>query len=173
MIPGKSLDNFSEFLSLGLFNNLISFQDTPILIPNPFLLSNIIIKKQKEFIISNNQVFYEKYKDLYMQNVELKNKLEELITEKKRLKNNIINLDKKLIKEDLDDKKQNNKISNFKKNIIEPYRKRIRRKRIEINTRYECTFTGCNKRYLSKCALNMHIKIKHQLNGQKNSDLYN
>ena len=64
MIPGKSLDNFSELLSLGLFNNLISFQDTPILIPNPFLLSNIIIKKQKEFIISNNQVFYEKYKDL-------------------------------------------------------------------------------------------------------------
>ena len=160
MIPGKSLDNFSELLSLGLFNNLISFQDTPILIPNPFLLSNIIIKKQKEFIISNNQVFYEKYKDLYMQNVELKNKLEELITEKKRLKNNII-------------KKQNNKISTFKKNIIEPYRKRIRRKRIEINTRYECTFTGCNKRYLSKCALNMHIKIKHSLNGQKNSDLYN
>ena len=160
MIPGKSLDNFSELLSLGLFNNLISFQDTPILIPNPFLLSNIIIKKQKEFIISNNQVFYEKYKDLYMQNVELKNKLEELITEKKRLKNNII-------------KKQNNKISTFKKNIIEPYRKRIRRKRIEINTRYECTFTGCNKRYFSKCALNMHIKIKHSLNGQKNSDLYN
>ena len=164
MIPGKSLNNFSELLSLGLFNNLISFQDTPVLIPNPFLLSNIIIKKQKEFIISNNQVFYEKYKDLYMQNVELKNKLEELITEKKRLKNNIINLDKKLIKEDLEDKKQNNKISTFKKNIIEPYRKRIRRKRIEINTRYECTFTGCNKRYLSKCALNMHIKIKHSLN---------
>ena len=32
MIPGKSLDNFSELLSLGLFNNLISFQDTPVLI---------------------------------------------------------------------------------------------------------------------------------------------
>ena len=162
MIPGKSLGNFSELLSLGLFNNLISFQDTPILIPNPFLLSNIIIKKQKEFIISNNQVFYEKYKDLYMQNVELKNKLEELITEKKRLKNNIINLDKKLKKNIYLNNNEKNKNNKEKSSNFSPYRKRIRRKKVEINDNYECTFPNCNKKYLTKCSLNMHIKLKHK-----------
>ena len=97
-----------------------------------------------------------------MKNKELKNKLDELTTEKKRLKNNIINLDKKLKKNIYLNNNEKNKNNKEKSSNFSPYRKRIRRKKVEINDNYECTFPNCNKKYLTKCSLNMHIKLKHK-----------
>jgi len=164
MIVGRNLENFEDLLPLGFFNNTISFQDTPISLLNQCFSLNIITKKQKDFIIQNNKEFYEKFKEIYKQNTELKSKLSKLTEEKKKLKNIIINLDKKLKKNNLSDSKKNNKIN--KENIckISPYKKRHRRKKSEINNKFECSFPNCNKRYLTKCSLNMHIRLKHQIN---------
>ena len=164
MIGGKNLENFGGLLPFGFFNNTISFQDTPFVLFNQCFAKNIITKKQKDFIIQNNKEFYMKFKEIYKQNQELKSKLSQLIEEKKKLKNIIINLDKKLKKSNLLNNKKNNKIN--KENIckISPYKKRHRRKKSEINNNYECSFPNCNKKYLTKCSLNMHIRLKHQIN---------
>jgi len=162
MIPGKSLENFGGLFPLGLFNNNISLQDARFLFAKYYLASSIITNAQKNFIIQNNKEFYTKYKNIYAQNIDLKNKLSVLSNEKKRLKNIIINLDKKVKNKNLSNSKENEKISSQKMTKIEPYSKRIRRKKIEINDKYFCTFPGCNKGYFSKCSLNMHIKLKHK-----------
>ena len=163
MIAGKNLENFGGPLTLGIFNNVISFQDTTLLLLNQCLVNNIINKQQKDFVIQNNKEFYDKYKTIYKQNIALKSKLSELKAEKKKLKNIIINLDKKLKNNNLSDKENNNKINdNITK--ISPYRKRYRRKKSEIINNYECSFPNCSKKYLTKCSLNMHIKLKHQMN---------
>ena len=166
MIPGKSLENLEGFLPFGLFNNNISLQDINLLLSNQFLSTNIITKTQKEFIIKNNKEFFIKFKNVYLQNVDLTNKLNKLREERKRLKAIIINLDKKLKKINLSDENENGNISVIEKVKTSPYRKRRRRKKIEIINKYECTFPGCNRGYLSKCSLNMHIKLKHQINIQ-------
>jgi len=164
MIAGKNLENFGGFLPLDFFNNIISFQDTPLLLLNYHLVNNIINKQQKDFIIQNNKEFYAKFKTIYKLNMELKNKLCELTAEKKKLKNIIINLDKKFKNNNLSCKKNNNKKINDNTTKISPYRKRHRRKKSEINNNYECPFANCNKKYLTKCSLNMHIRLKHQMN---------
>lgn len=87
------------------------------------------------------------------------------------MKNNIINLDKKFKKINLSNNNENINTSFTQKAKSALYRKRIRRKKIEINNKYECTFPGCNKGYLSKCSLNMHIKLKHQINIQNDVNL--
>ena len=162
MIPGKSLENFGGLYPLGLFNNNISLQDTRFLLAKYYLASNIISNAQKDFIIQNNKEFYSKYKNIYAQNIDLKNKLSVLLNEKKRLKNIIINLDKKVKNQNLSNIEENEKISSQKTTKIEPYAKRIRRKKKDINDKYFCTFPGCNKGYFSKCSLNMHKKLKHK-----------
>ncbi len=166
MIAGKNLENLGGLLPLGFFNDVISFRDTTLLLLNQCLVNNIINKQQKDFVIQNNKEFYDKYKTIYKQNIALKSKLCELTAEKKKLKNIIINLDKKLKKINLSDENENGNISVIEKVKTSPYRKRIRRKKIEIINKYECTFPGCNRGYLSKCSLNMHIKLKHQINIQ-------
>ena len=167
MIAGKNLENFGGPLTLGIFNNVISFQDTTLLLLNQCLVNNIINKQQKDFVIQNNKEFYDKFKTIYKQNIALKSKLCELTAEKKKLKNIIINLDKKLKNNNLLDKenKENNN-NTIKDNTpkISPYRKRYRRRKNEIINNYECTFPNCCKKYLTKCSLNMHIKLKHQMN---------
>ena len=167
MIAGKNLENFGGPLTLGIFNNVISFQDTTLLLLNQCLVNNIINKQQKDFVIQNNKEFYDKFKTLYKQNIALKSKLCELTAEKKKLKNIIINLDKKLKNNNLLDKENkennNNKI-NDNTPKISPYRKRYRRRKSEIINNYECSFPNCCKKYLTKCSLNMHIKLKHQMN---------
>ena len=171
MIPGKNLENLEGFRPLVLFNNNISLQDINLLLSNQFSSTNIITKTQKEFIIKNNNEFFIKFKSVYLQHVDLTNKLNKLKEEKKRLKTIIINLDKKLKKANLSEEKENSNISVIKKVKNSPYRKRIRRKKIEIINKYECTFPGCNRGYLSKCSLNMHIKLKHQINNQNDVNL--
>ena len=162
MIAVKNPEHFRSLLPLGFFNTFISFQDTPFLRTNQQLVLYNITQKQKDFIIQNNQEFYSRFKNVYMKNKELKNKLDELTTEKKRLKNNIINLDKKLKKNIYLNNNEKNKNNKEKSSNFSPYRKRIRRKKVEINDNYECTFPNCNKKYLTKCSLNMHIKLKHK-----------
>ena len=129
MIPGKSLENLERFWSFGLFKNNISLQDINLLLSNQFLSTNIITKTQKEFIIKNNKEFFIKFKNVYLQNVDLTNKLNKLREERKRLKAIIINLDKKLKKINLSDENENGNISVIEKVKNSPYRKRIRRKK--------------------------------------------
>ena len=164
MIAGKRIENLEGFLPLGLLNNNISLQDINLLLSNQFSSTNIITKTQKEFIIKNNKEFFIKFKNVYLQNEDLTNKLNKLREERKRLKTIIINLDKKLKKINLSAEKENGNISVVKNVKNSPYRKRIRRKKIEIINKYICSFPGCNRGYLSKCSLNMHIKLKHQIN---------
>ena len=164
MIAGKRIGNLEGFLPLGLLNNNISLQDINLLLSNQFSSTNIITKTQKEFIIKSNKEFFIKFKNVYLQNEDLTNKLNKLREERKRLKTIIINLDKKLKKINLSTEKENGNISIVKNVKNSPYRKRIRRKKIEIINKYECSFPGCNRGYLSKCSLNMHIKLKHQIN---------
>ena len=171
MISGKSLENLEGFWPLGLFNNNISLQDISLLLSNKYLSMNFITKTQKDFIIENNKEFFIKFKSAYLQNEDLKNKLNKLLEEKKRLKKIIINLDKKIKKINLSNNKDNGNISAIENAKNSPYRKRIRRKKIDIINTCECTFPGCNKGYLSKCSLNMHIKLKHQMNIQNDVNL--
>jgi len=171
MIPAKSLENLEGFWPLGLFNNNISLQDISLLLSNKYLSMNFITKTQKDFIIENNKEFFIKFKNVYLQNEDLKNKLNKLLEEKKRLKKIIINLDKKVKKINLSNNKDNGNISAIENAKNSPYRKRIRRKKIDIINTCECTFPGCNKGYLSKCSLNMHIKLKHQMNIQNDVNL--
>ncbi len=126
-----------------------------------------ITKKQKDFIIRNNKDFYKQFKKEYMNNIELKNKLDEIITEKNRLKQIINKLGQK--------KNYSNYLNNINDitnsyiytnsfNSITDYikNKRKRRKKKEIIKKYNCTFPNCDKIYSSKGSLNMHIKLKHQ-----------
>ena len=173
MFAGKNLENFGGLLPFWLFNNFNIFQDTPFFKSKQSLTSNIITKKQKDFIITNNKEFYVKFKNEYNQNKELKNKYDELINEKKKLKNTIINLDKQLKNNHLSDNQENNYNNTGKEFNITPFRKKIRRKKSELDCKYECSFPHCNKKYFSKCSLNKHIKIKHQINNTDTSNLYN
>ena len=161
MIVGNNIRYFGGLSPLEIFNKKIPFQDISILIKNQLILSNSIIKAQKEFIKEKNTEFFTKFKVSYMKNIELNNKLNELTEEKKRLKDIIIKLDKKLKNPKIpnNDKINNNSLIN--KNIITPYRKRKRRKKIEIRNKFYCSFKNCDKGYPSKCSLNMHIKLKH------------
>jgi len=162
MFEGKNLVNIGTPFSSGILNDIIAFQDITFFLINKYLETNIIRKKQKELILENNKDFYDKYKIEYKENIDLKEKLIELTNEKKRLKNKIINLEKKLKNNDVSDKKENKTIKEGMLKIS-PYRKRYRRKKSEIINRYECSFPNCQKKYLTKCSLNMHIKIKHQI----------
>ena len=49
-----------------------------------------------------------------------------------------------------------NRINIFRK------RKRKRRKKSEVISKYKCPFLNCSKSYPSVGSLNMHIKLKHQ-----------
>ena len=162
MFAGKNLGNIGSLVSSGFFNNMITFQDTSFFLINQYLATIPLLKKQNELILKNNKDFYDKFRFEYSENIDLKNKLSELNNEKKRLKNIIINLDKKLKNNNVSDKIEN---KNGKEEMrkISPYRKRHRRKKSEIINKYECSYPNCQKRYLTKCSLNMHIRLKHRI----------
>ena len=166
MIVGKNIKYFGGLSPLEIFKNMISFQDIPLLIQNQILINSLITKKEKEFINTKNKQFFNEFKIKYMKNIELSNKLNELITEKKKLKDIIIKLDKKAKKQKKTNNSKINKDFLNNKKIITPYRKRKRRKKIEITNKYFCSFPNCEKGYPSKCSLNMHIKLKHNANNE-------
>ena len=158
----KNQENLNDSFSQHTKKYLISNQDN--IYPgfnqqNPILY---ISKKEKEFITQNNKLFYKEFKILFRKNIELKNKLNEVNAEKKRLYDIIIK------KEQIFNNSNIIKKDNFNKNHIInsfiPYnkKKRIRRTKHEINNIYNCSFPNCNKSYPTKCSLNMHIKLKHQ-----------
>ena len=107
MFAGKNLGNIGSLVSSGFFNNMITFQDTSFFLINQYLATIPLWKKQNELILKNNKDFYDKFRFEYSENIDLKNKLSELNNEKKRLKNIIINLDKKLKNNNVSDKIEN------------------------------------------------------------------
>ena len=167
MLKEKSLDYFGNSFQMHFQNNMISNQDNINLQLNQ-QIELFKIKKEKDFIIRNNKSFYKEFKNILLKNIELKDKLNELITEKKRLYDIIIKMEHKIKNSNnLDNKEVKSKSQNSKNNItniIIPYnqRKRIRRKKTEITNIYNCNFPNCDKSYPSKSSLNMHIKLKHQ-----------
>ena len=168
MLKEKNLDYFGNSFQMHFQNNMFSNQDNINLKLNQQIELFKITKKEKDFITRNNKSFYKEFKNILLKNIELRNKLNELIAEKKRLYDIIIKMEHRIQNSNnLDYKEVKSKSQNIKNNmsnIIIPYnkRKRIRRKKTEITNIYNCDFPNCDKRYPSKSSLNMHIKLKHQ-----------
>ena len=149
---------------------IIPMQDKLNIDLNQQIISNIISKKEKDFIIKKNKSFFDEFGKLYTKNILLKAKLNELLKEKKYLNQIIIkqeqqvpNIKNKNNEEILNNENKDN-INN--KNILQYYkkRKRIRRKKKDIIRIFNCNFPNCKKSYPTKGALNMHVKLKHQKN---------
>ena len=168
MLKEKNLDYFGNSFQMHFQNNMFSNQDNINLELNQQIELFKITKKEKDFITRNNKSFYKEFKNILLKNIELRNKLNELIAEKKRLYDIIIKMEHRIQNSNnLDYKEVKSKSQNIKNNmsnIIIPYnkRKRIRRKKTEITNIYKCDFPNCDKSYPSKSSLNMHIKLKHQ-----------
>ena len=169
MLKEKNLEQVKDSLPQNIQNNIIYNQDNTNQDSNlktPFFY---ITKKERDFIAQNNKLFFNEFKIVYNKNIELKNKLNILNAEKKKLYDVIIKMEQK-IKNSINI--NNNEINNSDLKInnnmdsITPYKKkkRIRRKKNEINYRYSCSFPNCDKSYPTKCSLNMHIKLKHRKN---------
>jgi len=163
MIEKKELELIDDSSFNSFANNYFLVQDK--LNAEIDKQNNNMTKAQKDYILKKNEIFFAEYKNLYSENIILKNKLKEILNEKKRLNQLIIKLEQQM---DLSKKKNNEKNDNFRTNenmkIIEPYRKikRKRRRKCEIKNIYKCSFYNCNKSYPTKGSLNMHIKLKHQ-----------
>ena len=169
MIKENKIELFDISLPKQLSDDIKLFQDKLKSGSNHQFESRYITKKQKDFIIKNNKIFYEEFQKACIENIELKNKLNEINSEKKRLKELIVKLEQKMksLNNASFNEMNNNKtyFNNKFKNILTTYyekRKRIRRKKTEIVNKYNCTFPNCDKSYPSNSSLNMHIKIKHQ-----------
>ena len=165
MIEKKEPELIEDSSFNSFTNNYFLIQDKlNVEIDNQNTFDNMT-KIQKDYILKKNEIFFAEYKKLYSENIILKNKLNEILNEKKRLNQLIIKLEHQM---DLSKKKNNEKNDNFSNNgsmkIIEPYRKikRKRRRKCEIKNIYKCSFYNCNKSYPTKGSLNMHIKLKHQ-----------
>ena len=172
-----------EFIEVSISNsyskNIIPIQDNLNIDLNQLLLYPNITKKQKDFIKKMNKSFFYEFGKLKNKNILLKAKLKDLLKEKQRLNQIIIekehkrNREKSKIKGINND--NNNSIDNNNKNenILQNYRKRkrIRRKKSEIVYAYFCNFPNCNKSYPTKGSLNMHIKLKHQKNLDRNENI--
>ena len=147
----------------SLMNNLIPIQDKINIDLDKPIITNNIVKNEKDYIIQKNKFFFIKFEKLYTNNILLKSKLNDMIEEKKRLNQLIIKLEQQIN----NSKKSNKEIDRFgnnnKSSVIESYKKkkRKRRKKSEIKNIFNCPFHNCNKSYPSKGSLNMHIKLKH------------
>ena len=135
----------------------------------PELLKNMFIQDRrindanyqnylKDNIAEKNEHFFFKYQELYRKNILLKNKLNDVLEEKRILNQNIIKLEQNI---SVFLNNNNNSIKN--KMNIEPYKKqkRNRRKKTELKNIFYCNYINCGKSYPSKSSLNMHIKLKH------------
>lgn len=152
-------------------NNVIPIQDNINIDMDNQKLSNNINQMNKEYITKKNKLFFKKLEKLYIKNILLKNKLNQILNEKKILNQLIIKLENK-IKNSKKENKGKNGNNEDKTLNIEVYKKkkRKRRKKCEIKNIYSCSFNNCNKKYPSKSSLNMHIKLKHQKEKKYNFD---
>ena len=156
-----------------LIDEIESFQDKLKPDSNHKFESIIITKKQKNFIIENNKRFHKEFQKAYIENIELKKKFNEINSEKLRLKEKIIRLEKKMKLLDKVSKNEINNngvyVNNKYKNIVSysDKRKRIRRKKTEIVNKYNCTYPDCVKSYPSNSSLNKHIKLKKKKKNNK------
>ena len=163
MIEKNEPELADDSFLLSHANNLILIQDKTNNDIDKQVISNNIAKNQIEYINNKNKSFFFEFEKLYKTNIILKNKLNDVLSEKKRLNQLIIKLENQV---------KSPKKMNYEKNgndfminnNIEPYRKkkRKRRKKTEIENIYNCPFHKCKKSYPSKGSLNMHIKLKHQ-----------
>ena len=148
-------------------NILIPNQDKGNMDINSQKISNNLVKKEKDYIKKKNHFFFTEYESLYINNLLLKNRLIEVLNEKRKLNQMIIKLEnqiKSTKKHNNGNSENNNNRNNNKSINIELYKKkkRKRRKKSEIKSVYSCSFRHCNKKYPTKSSLNMHIKLKHQ-----------
>ena len=79
-------------------NNLIPIQDKQNIYIDTQNISNNIIKNEKDFLNKKNKLFFRELEKLYTKNILLKNKLNEVLNENKRLNQLIIKLTNKSIK---------------------------------------------------------------------------
>ena len=169
MITKKYPELIEVSLPTSIPKDIIPFQDKLKMDLNQPIISSIISKKEKDFIIKMNKSFFYELGKLYTKNILLKAKLNELLKEKKNLNQTIIKQEQQLKMKNKKNKnnEKNNDIENInlnkKKTIIQYYRKikRIRRKNNEIIKIFNCNFPNCNKSYPTKGSLNMHIRLKH------------
>ena len=150
-------------------NILIPIQDKANMDINSQKISKNLIKNEKDYIKEKNKFFFTEYESLYINNLLLKNRLIEVLNEKRKLNQMIIKLENQIKsskKPNNGNSENNNNNRNFnnKQINIELYKKkkRKRRKKSEIKSVYSCSFRHCNKKYPTKSSLNMHIKLKHQ-----------
>ena len=144
-------------------NNIITVQDKLNINADNQKILNNIVQMNLDYINKNNNLFFNKLEKQYIKNILLKNKLNEIMNEKKVLNHLIIKLENKM----KNSKKKNNGniISNENNSlnlVLYKKKKRKRRKKSEIKNIFSCSFNNCNKKYPSKSSLNMHIKLKHQ-----------
>ena len=167
MFKKQNIDLLEYQLKSKTQENINSFQDNLNWGGNNKFNPIIITKKEQDFIIKNNLLFYKEFQKAYIKNIELKKKLSEINYEKNRLKETIDIIEQKLKYSNKINNKEINKnngfINNNEKKIVSYYdkRKRIRRKKTEIINKYNCTFPDCNKSYPTNSSLRMHIKLKH------------
>ena len=148
----------------SLQNNVIPVQDKIIIDKGNNIILNKKDQKNKEYIAKKNKIYFRHLEKLYIKNIILKNKLNEIMNEKKMLNKLIIKLENKMKDSKKENDGRNNIISDNNSVNIELYKKkkRKRRKKSEIKNIYSCSFNNCSKKYPSKSSLNMHIKLKHQ-----------
>ena len=175
MITKKDPELIQVSIPISFPKNINPIQDKQNINLNQQIQSSNITKKQKDFIIKTNKSFFHEFRKLYIKNLLLKSKLNELLKEKKHLNQIIIKQEKQRTK-NKKSKTGNNEenkdmdVNNNNQNRLTYYRKRkrIRRKKNEIVYAYNCIYSNCKKSYPTKGSLNMHIKLKH-----KNDLVYN
>ena len=170
MIPLKNQDLFETSIPRTFSNQINFFQDKSNLdLENRIMISNIT-NNQRNFIVEKNKYFFEEFKKLYSKNILLRKRLNELLTNKKELHQQIIKYEQneKKIKKKAknEEKEKNNENNNSNQPVVEitdPYfkKKRKRRKKSELISKHNCFYPNCNKSYPTKSSLNMHIKLKH------------
>ena len=161
MLTKNCSEAFEALLKKNFYFNIIPNQDKINEEYNLQSISQNIINKQKKIITDTNKLFFSEFSKLYYQNILLKNRLFKALDEKKKLNQLIIKSEQEINKEMKTEGNDNKDIKGNRINIFHK-RKRKRRKKSEVISKYECPFLNCNKCYPSVGSLNMHIKLKHK-----------
>ena len=96
MIEKSEPELMDDSFFISLKNNLIPIQDITNIDIDPKKISNNIDKKNKEFISQKNKYFFTEFENLYINKIIIKNKLNEVLTEKKMLNQLIAKLENQI-----------------------------------------------------------------------------